>query len=871
MSTYEQTALWKRTLASRGDSDPHAKARERLRNAFQQTRHKVTPLIAKIGHELPMLTVHDITHIDSLWSVADMLMGEDYPINPAEAFVLGMAFLLHDAATSSFAYPGGIEGLRNTTQWRDFVAQRKFSEQELAQGQNGYKIALFETLRLLHPQQAEKLLDQTWTDSEGRSLRLLDDLEIVNAYGRHIGKVASSHGKDIAVSERAWANAPPLPPPPCIATYCKGENWTVDLLKLAMLLRCIDAAHIDSDRAPDFLAALNAPTGESRHHWSFQNKLSAINITLDNFVYWSGQVFEEKDSEAWWRCYDAFAMIDREIRNANKILAQNGRHALRAQGVLGANDVNELRKHVPTQGWYPLDIRYQVSKIGTVIEKFGGTALYGDKPYLALRELLQNAVDAIHARRLHRNSVMTGLIEVALEERDGSCWLHVTDDGIGMSRYVLTEVLLDFGRSLWSDSALREQWQGLAAKGFESIGQFGIGFFSVFMLGDEVKVTTWRDGDAESEQATLHIRDRVHARPILLETSQQERLQQVGTRVSVRLREGREGLLPVYETRRYGLDADPRRATLHELAGMLAPSVDVDIKTMDGDAPAQICVNADDWRTIANDVLMQRIAPASTEKAWSRFAENMFPVRELDGELVGRISFLGISNAGIGLRAGVSVHQGLLTGWHDFSGVLLSQNNAGLARSESRPIASSYAMRAFAEASLDAHLEDMKWQCRRFLSLGVDYRQLALGMVDEVEVNAEQIADIAYRQYQEYGQVIMMLGLPDCPDWISQDDFTAEFEYLPGIIQPWTSYLYSGREKFNLGDYMETLFPTDQHTPRTPSAAVIKVIEDACPGCEIIDPDDGYVVGIVRGEEISVDCLIFSRPIPEDDDKPPAS
>ncbi|MBA2593659.1 MAG: hypothetical protein M3495_02490 [Pseudomonadota bacterium] len=47
---------------------------------------------------MPGLTVHDITHLDALWRVADQIAGPDYPINPAEAFVLGGAFLLHDAA-----------------------------------------------------------------------------------------------------------------------------------------------------------------------------------------------------------------------------------------------------------------------------------------------------------------------------------------------------------------------------------------------------------------------------------------------------------------------------------------------------------------------------------------------------------------------------------------------------------------------------------------------------------------------------------------------------------------------------------------------------------------------------------------------------
>jgi Histidine kinase-, DNA gyrase B-, and HSP90-like ATPase len=864
MSTYEQSTLWKRTLANQGNEDPHAEARERLRNAFQRTREKVAPLIAKIGQELPMLTVHDITHIDSLWAVADKLLGDDYPINPAEAFVLGMAFLLHDAATSSFAYPGGIDGLRNTTQWRDFVAQKQFPDEAMAPGQPGDRIALFETLRLLHPHQAEKLLGQVWTDNDGKQHRLLEDNELVNAYGLHIGKIAASHGKDAADAERTWANTPPLPPPPSIARHGKGEDWSVDRLKLAMLLRCIDAAHIDSFRAPDFLHALNAPTGESKHHWSFQNKLSALGITQNHHLYWSGQAFEEKDSEAWWRCHDTIAMIDREIRGANKILAHNGKPLLRAVGVLGANDIDELRKHIPTHGWHPLDIRYQVSRVGSVIENFGGEKLYGDKPYLALRELLQNAVDAIHARRLHRDSSSIGLIQVVLEERDGSWWLDVTDDGIGMSRYVLTEVLLDFGRSLWSDNALREQWQGLAAKGFRSAGKFGIGFFSVFMLGDEVKVTTWRDGDAESEQATLHLRDRVNVRPMLVETPVGERLQQFGTRVSVRLKDGRAGLLHLLHKSFYSFGDEDRPFTLAELVGILAPAVDVDVQTRDGNQAVTACVRANDWRTLPYRDLLKRISPALDNDQIDKRAKFMSDVREPDGSLCGRIGIDGNHYMTIGLNTGITTHQGILTGFHALSGLLLSHNNFDLARNTASPNASADAIVSFAEAQLEMMESVDLWAASRLLSLGIDFNRLPIAEVDGNVFSVADVARHARAQLEQSAEVIVMIEEPRCPDSISVHEFEEDITLYPDIICI-NSFMY-GRYDFGLKGWLEAILPSTQEVPRSLVEAVHRTIESVHPGC--VNFVDGRPIGEACGMQIESKCWIFA--LSTEDKNPPA-
>lgn len=88
MVAYEQSNLWKKYLAQQ-KGDPYNVARDRLRAAFIQTRSAVEPLVAAIAKELPELAVHDIAHLDSLWGIADVLMGDNFEINPAETFVFG--------------------------------------------------------------------------------------------------------------------------------------------------------------------------------------------------------------------------------------------------------------------------------------------------------------------------------------------------------------------------------------------------------------------------------------------------------------------------------------------------------------------------------------------------------------------------------------------------------------------------------------------------------------------------------------------------------------------------------------------------------------------------------------------------------------
>jgi hypothetical protein len=76
-----------------------------------------------------------------------------------------------------------------------------------------------------------------------------------------------------------------------------------------------------------------------------------------------------------------------------------------------------------------------------------------------------------------------------------------------MSEAVLTGSLLDFGAPFWGTTRMVEEFPGLAAKGMASLGQFGIGFFSVFILGDHVRVITRRPDHAESDALLLEFRD----------------------------------------------------------------------------------------------------------------------------------------------------------------------------------------------------------------------------------------------------------------------------------------------------------------------------------------------------------------------------
>ncbi|MEO6195078.1 MAG: hypothetical protein ABIS20_18840 [Thermoanaerobaculia bacterium] len=120
--------------------------------------------------------------------------------------------------------------------------------------------------------------------------------------------------------------------------------------------------------------------------------------------------------------------------------------------------------------------------------------LYGDDPTFAVRELIQNAVDAVSTRLARSDSqflqdqpLLAPVVVELFQDRGEKC-LRVTDVGIGMTADVICDYLLRGGATL--------SWLPPEGKlGLPHIGRFGIGALSYFLLADHFEVRT-RHADA---------------------------------------------------------------------------------------------------------------------------------------------------------------------------------------------------------------------------------------------------------------------------------------------------------------------------------------------------------------------------------------
>src|ERR1035438_1761721 len=166
-------------------------------------------------------------------------------------------------------------------------------------------------------------------------------------------------------------------------------------------------------------------------------------------------------------------------------------------------------------------------------------SLYSNKD-IFLRELISNASDAIDRLRLEMLSASEdpadeGPLQIRVSYDKDAGTITVADNGIGMSRAEVIEHIgtiaksgtRDFLRSLTGDQR----------KDATLIGQFGVGFYSAFIVADRVSLTTRRyglpaadgvrwesDGKGEYTMETAEVPSR-------------------GTTIVLKLREGEDDLL----------------------------------------------------------------------------------------------------------------------------------------------------------------------------------------------------------------------------------------------------------------------------------------------------------------------------------------
>src|SRR6266704_7082618 len=122
-------------------------------------------------------------------------------------------------------------------------------------------------------------------------------------------------------------------------------------------------------------------------------------------------------------------------------------------------------------------------------------------PEIFLRELISNSSDALDKLRhltlvdeAYKGVSFSPRIDMELDEEKKT--LTVSDTGIGMNEEELVSNLGTIARS--GTKNFLSQLSGDARKDSNLIGQFGVGFYSAFMVADKVEVVSRKAGEDQA-------------------------------------------------------------------------------------------------------------------------------------------------------------------------------------------------------------------------------------------------------------------------------------------------------------------------------------------------------------------------------------
>ena len=541
-----------------------------LITALADLRTRLKKILSGISDYLPGLTDHSIAHVDELRALTDRFLvvdrkgkglntrnSGDRKLSAAEVYCLNVAYLIHDACLSPLVHPGEVKGIRNSDEYRRLCIQdlraagtpvtnarlEKFRSVDPKEDP-----IFFGTLRNIHGESATRLIEDFCRSAKqeaeslgddhanskqrggGDCMYLIDNQELRRVTSELVGPIAASHARS-AESLESLSDHDAFPSLDGLR-FRRGEG-RIRPRYLALILRVVDACQIDSSRALIWSRLLQQPSGESASHWDFQQGLRLVDPEEDALRFKLSGPLDVQRAGVWWKAYKYVnEVVHREMEAANRLLDKWDYPRFKVSRVEGGATPGEFKKVNATEGWEPIDVRPTIRDPLRIIRSIGGSVLYGKDPLVPIREVIQNALDASDALDSVRARSEKAPVEITVDRRGRS--IAVRDFGIGMSRYVLTNILPDFGRSIWSHYDPAANVGDFFAEDLKPRGKYGIGFYSIFMISDQVRISTM--SYKEPEAWVLEFQEGLEQRPILRKPSQEEHMARCGTEVRFKLK-----------------------------------------------------------------------------------------------------------------------------------------------------------------------------------------------------------------------------------------------------------------------------------------------------------------------------------------------
>lgn len=347
--------------------------------------------------------------------------------------------------------------------------------------------ATFEKEPAISKEDWREYVRQTHADRAlARAIHYFKNKDDLDKLGMPIGEVCAGHWYDMVQIRR-------------LPTSWSVGGQSINLRALAIYMRFVDLIDIGNNRTPFALwKFINPRNAVSAAEWKKHRALNPVTYRAGGGPS-GGRVLQVHGETDDYRVFAALQDLKRYIED------QIGENVAALQE-LGDRSLGmlSLEWKVHPHGFEPIDIRFEFDR-SSMFDLVSGEIYDGD-PYVFVRELLQNAIDATELRR--RRCETDGLslddtvIRISVDhEPNGDAAVTVTDRGAGMDLGVVRDYLAVVGRSYYRSREFEELETGMTA-----ISRFGVGLLSCFEVADSVVFTTRADSNSDGLHVDIAVR-----------------------------------------------------------------------------------------------------------------------------------------------------------------------------------------------------------------------------------------------------------------------------------------------------------------------------------------------------------------------------
>ena len=505
-----------------------------------------------VAAELPDFTLHDKVHLDNVLYWMDQLVtprGLDSLGPTGCAFCIVLAYV-HDLGM--VPEPGwklqlqdsNSEESKRLRRWAvehhpDLLDLRDYNRRREQEGESQAEwidaFIRLDYLRATHadPESTGRVarhLRNIWEKSSLKSLFGFlgpDDVAI-----ELVAEVAASHNQAANWLSRRHQRRDGL--------KVEGVEGSMNIVLPAMLLRLADICDFDRSRTPPILfrqlglegfscLALDGAQGDKQIRAKVVSTQEWMKHLAVDRWYWDDEVL----------CYVAtrcpHPVVEKVIRHFCAQIAhevQSVREELHHLSPLGKPPAwirlpREVEPKITASGYHFEDLTFRL-ETNEITRLLMGTGLYGN-PELCIRELLQNALDAVQLRDLRwqlkeklgdapdwlhvdrwlpeeRKSPIH--LEWGVDRATGREWISVRDSGVGMTLGQIKKYLATLGSSYYRSPDFTTEEHRMRENGLipTPLSQFGIGILSCFMVADSIELYTCPCEPDADERQPYHVR-----------------------------------------------------------------------------------------------------------------------------------------------------------------------------------------------------------------------------------------------------------------------------------------------------------------------------------------------------------------------------